>query len=111
MNIEIDRSKPFIVAHVAGVLDTHHAETFIETLGELVHAQDAVLVIDLAGLDMIDSTGLSALINLVTRARLANARVILASPSAFVSGILEVTHLDHWFEVFATLEEASKSLS
>ena len=52
---------------------------------------------------MIDSSGLSSLISLVTRARLTKGRVVLVSPSPFVAGIFRMTHLDHWYDTAAAI--------
>lgn len=111
MEIRIDTTGPYVVAGITGMLTTQHAEAFTERLQEFVHGDGAVLAIELSQLTMLDSTGLSAMIGLVTRSRLSNGRVVLIAPSPFVRGILEVTHLDAWFEVFASHEEASEQLS
>ena len=111
MDIQIDRSRAFTVATVSGVLDVRGAATFTQELMDLVSGENASLAIDLSQLKLIDSSGLSALISLVTRARLTHGEVVLVAPSAFVSGILDVTHLDRWFEICESLDEAERRLS
>ena len=59
---------------------------------------------------MIDSSGLAALISVVTHARLSRARVVLLAPSPFVAGVFGVTNLDRWFEICADLDEAARLL-
>ena len=55
--------------------------------------------------------GFSALVDLATRARLSNGKVILAKPSKFVAGIFETTRLNTWFDMSASVEEATQQLS
>ena len=110
MDIRIDTAGPYVIADIVGTLTARHAETFTQRLQEFVHGEGAVLALDLSQLTMLDSTGLSAMIALGTRSRLSNGRVVLIAPSPFVRGILELTRLDAWFEVFASREEASEQL-
>ena len=99
------------MARISGMLTAHHAETFTERLHEYVHGDGAIPAMELSRLTMLDSTGLAAMIGLVTRSRLSNGRVVLIAPSPFIRSILEVTHLDAWFEVFAWPEQASEAIS
>ena len=68
---------------------------------------DSLLAVELSGLESIDSSNLSVLINLATRARLAGASVVLVAPSPFVRGILEVTRLITWFDVCDSVEDVA----
>ena len=111
MDIRIDTTGPFVMARISGTLTSQHAEAFTEQLHEHVQGDGAVLAIELSQLTMLDSTGLAAMIGLVTRSRLAQGRVVLVAPTPFVRGILEVTHLDSWFEVFASTEQALQAIS
>lgn len=111
MNIQIDTSGPYVLARISGMLTAQQAETFTERLHEYVHGDGAILAMELSQLTMLDSTGLAAMIGLVTRSRLSGGRVVLIAPSPFVRSILEVTHLDSWFEVFASPEQASEAIA
>ena len=103
MRIEIDDNGPFTIARVIGELDAAEGERFTETLHEHASGEGAKLAVDLSGLQSIDSQGLSAMINLVTRSRLGQGRVVLVAPNAMVRGVLRVTRLDTWFEICETL--------
>ena len=111
MEIQIDTDGPYAVAKISGMFTAQHVEAFTDRLQEFVSSDGAILAIELSDLSMPDSSGLAALIGLVTRSRLTNGRVALIAPTPFVRGILEVTHLDTWFEVFASAEQASESLT
>jgi len=108
--ITVERNGSIPIARVAGELNGSCQEEFLDTVVEFVSASKAKLVLDLAGLETVDSSGLSALINLVTRARLGGGNVALVSPSAFVNGVMHATRLDTWFDVFESVELARQML-
>lgn len=111
MKLSIDRSGPIPVAVLEGEWRPTREENIELQLHPLVAEAGARLIIDLSRLDMIGSSGLSALISVVTHARLARSRVILVAPSPFVAGVLETTNLDTWFEICADREAATRVLS
>ena len=108
--ITVERNGSIPIARVAGELNGSCQEEFLDTVVEFVSASKAKLVLDLAGLETVDSSGLSALINLVTRARLGGGNVAPVSPSAFVNGVMHATRLDTWFDVFESVELARQML-
>ncbi len=110
LTITVERNGSIPIARVAGELNGSCQEEFLDTVVEFVSASKAKLVLDLAGLETVDSSGLSALINLVTRARLGGGNVALVSPSAFVNGVMHATRLDTWFDVFESVELARQML-
>ncbi len=111
MDLQITDTGPFRVAHLAGELSASDAEEMIETLADSAFEPGARLAIDLSELQSLDSSGLSALIHLVTRSRMNRGRVILVAPAAFVKSIFSVTRLDAWFDLCDTLEEAGRQLA
>ena len=108
--VDIERRGDAIVVRLAGALVAADAEAVTERVAEHAFAADSRVAIDLSKLDTLDSSGLSALIHLVTRARLSQGRVVLVSPSQFVSGIFAVTRLNQYFEIFDNLDSAVDSL-
>jgi len=79
---------------------------------DLIAAVLAAVADELAtgGVTLIDSTGLSLLMSLVSRARLANGAIVLVSPTKFVKSIFAVTKLDTWFDMAESLDEAKAKL-
>jgi anti-anti-sigma factor len=111
MDLEIDKTGPITVASVSGSLTGDDVERFAEELYEVSVGADAALALDLSAIDLIDSCGLSALINLTTRARLSHAKVAFVRPSAFVQSIFNATRLNLWFDICESLEEARGRLA
>ncbi len=110
LDIRIETIGAVTVVHVAGEMSELDVERLTDVLGDVAYGENARVAIELSGLKLIDSSGLSALITVVTRSRMTQGRVVLVSPSPFVSGILNVTRLDGWFDIRPTLEEARKLL-
>lgn len=65
MELILDQSGPFTVARVSGELAGSNAESLTEALYDHVSGSASKLAIDLSALQSIDSSGLSALMNLV----------------------------------------------
>jgi anti-anti-sigma factor len=68
------------------------ADQFAERLGRLPAGDD--LVVDLRGVDIMDSSGLRALIVERSRREPAGGTVTLANPTPLVARLLRVTGLD-----------------
>ena len=111
LDLQIAMRDGMVVATLIGELGATTTEHFADELEECVAGEGARLVLDLSQVDMIDSRGLSAMINLVTRARLSQGRVILVGPKPLVAGVLNVTRLDTWFEICDSIESATDALS
>ncbi len=107
MDISFKQTGPYVVAHLCGGLDTSTVEEFSNALHEYAAGDSAKLAVEMSRLDSIDSTGLAALITLVTRARLSQGKVVLVAPNALVRGVFDVTRLNAWFDVCENLEEAT----
>jgi anti-sigma B factor antagonist len=77
------------------------------------HVSDGInlYVIDLAGLQHINSTGLGVLITLLTKARKVDGEVVLASPSKFIRDLLVMTKLNTIFEIHEAQADAVEALS
>lgn len=104
--IDCDNSGPVVVVKLSGTLGSENTEEFDTFLDQYIPESGAALLVELSQLESIDSSGLGAIIKLVTRARLGQGEVILVGPSAFVQGVLEATHLDAWIDICPTLEDA-----
>ncbi len=81
-----------------------------DDIARLLDDARAKIVIDLSRVTMITSAGLGLLVQLTARANTQGARLVLASPSQFVSGVLQTTRLQKYFETFADASEAMKSI-
>jgi anti-sigma B factor antagonist len=65
------------------------------------------VVIDLSGVELIDASGLGALISIALTAQASQCSVTLAAPGTFIRQLLELTKLTSIFEVHPTLDAAT----
>lgn len=111
MQLHLEQHGALLVAKAEGDLNGESAEAFTEALDDCVAGEGAAVAIDLSAVNSIDSSGLSALIRLVTRSRLSRGWVVLIHPSPLVSGVFSATRLDSWFDVCANADEARARLA
>lgn len=110
MDLKIDTSGPFAVASLVGEFGMTDEAGVAQQLSEFVRTPNSRLAISLAETKQINSVGLSALITVVSRARLNGSRVVLVAPSTYVVRVLELTQLNRWFEIVDNLDAAAVSL-
>lgn len=89
-----------------GRLDLLSAAAVRQRLTEEVAAGRQRLVVDLAEVEFIDSSGLGALIGGLKAARLAGGDLRIARAGEQARVILELTTLDRVLRPFSTVEEA-----
>jgi len=95
-----------MVARPVGRLDLLSAAEAKARLSETAAGGHPRLVIDLAGVSFIDSTGLGALIGALKAARQHGGDLRLASPTDQATMLLSVTALDRVMKPYASVEDA-----
>ncbi len=107
MQIDVDtRPGGVIVLRPEGRLDLATAGELKERVAATVSGSQARLVIDLADVSFIDSSGLGALISGLKSARLAGGDLRIANPGEQARLILQLTALERVIRPYPTLEEA-----
>lgn len=82
------------VLAVKGELDFHSAPRFRELVLQLLNQGVVNIVVDLSAMDFVDSSGLGVLVATLKRMRERGGTLILRSPSANTSKVLEVSGLN-----------------
>ena len=95
-----------VIVALRGVLDIVDAVSVAAALTALA-ARERDIIIDLAGLEFIDSSGVAALVRGRRQARYAGAELLLAAPQQQVLRVLTLTRLLDVFPVHATVAEAA----
>jgi anti-sigma B factor antagonist len=72
----------------------------------LLEAGGQRLIVDLAGVSFIDSSGLGALLSGYKNANLRSGAFVLAGLQPRVQSMFELTRLHRVFEIFPTVEDA-----
>ena len=94
------------VLDVSGSFDIYTAGVVRAWFEEATAKPPALIVVDLAHVDFIDSTALATLVQGLKRARVQKGDIYLSSLHAPVRMVLELTRLDKVFEIYTTKEDA-----
>lgn len=94
------------IFELKGSLDIATSPTVRASLLDAAERGEHRIVVDLSGLDFIDSTGLGALIGGQRRAKENNGEVRLVAREGQILRLLRITGLLTVFGVFHTLDEA-----
>ena len=73
--------------------------------------RNATLILDLSGVDFVDSVGIGALVGAYVSRQKDGRRLALVGVGERVSASLSILSLTKFFPTFATLEAAEKSFS
>ncbi len=94
------------VVDVQGDIDLHRSSEFQAALLKLLDKKPTKLVINLAGVAYMDSSGVASLVKLLSRARKMGLPLSLVGLVDRVRSVFEITRLDSVFSIFDTEEEA-----
>jgi anti-anti-sigma factor len=100
LETEIRKAEPqHAVVLLAGELDTSNVGQLYEELAELTREGVRHVAIDLAELEFMDSTGLSAIIAAHKRAEALGGELILLAPTHDMRRLFEVTGIDTYLNI------------
>ena len=96
------------VLQLKGRFDAHEVEPVNGWLAEQTKAGNVRLIVNLEGVNFIDSTALSTLVRGLKLCREQNGDLHVCSLQQPVRVIFELTRLDKAFDIFPNEEEATK---
>lgn len=94
------------VIHPKGRLNMVTAADLREVIASTISAGNVRVVVDLAGVEFIDSSGLGALINGLKTARQAGGDLRIAAPNEQARLVLQLTNLDRVLTPYPTVTAA-----
>ena len=94
------------VLAVSGEVDVYTAPALRDRIADLLDSGQHQLVIDLGGVEFLDSTGLGVLVAGLNRAREVGGSLALVCPQERVLKLFRITGLDEVFTVYSTVDEA-----
>ena len=94
------------VISVSGEIDVYTAPSLRERLNELVASGHYDLVVDMEGVEFLDSTGLGVLVGGLKRVRSHDGTLRLVCAQEKILKVFRITGLTKVFPIHATLEEA-----
>ena len=94
---------------VTGEIDMATAPRFRQRLLALISGGAQNVVIDLSGVDYIDSTGLGVLMGGAKRVRSAGGDIRLVITGSRLADLIELTRLDRVLDMFDSVSAATES--
>ncbi len=94
------------VVAVGGEIDVYTAPKLREQLVDLVNAGRYHLVVDMEGVEFLDSTGLGVLVGGLKRVRSHDGTLRLVCAQEKILKVFRITGLTKVFPIHSTLEEA-----
>jgi anti-sigma B factor antagonist len=98
------------VVEVAGQIDLYAAPEFKERVSRVIDEGASRVIIDLARVTFMDSTGLGVLIGALKRIRAASADLLLVVTDYDIERLFELTGLDGTFRIYRSRDDALEHL-
>ena len=94
------------VVEVSGEIDVYTAPRLREKIIALVEAGSYQLIIDMEGVEFLDSTGLGVLVGGLKRVRQHDGGIELVCTQGRILRIFRITGLSRVFEIYNSVDEA-----
>lgn len=94
---------------LVGDVDLEHTPDVHAALVRLSDEQPARLIVDLGEVAYMDSSGVGMLVDVYRRVKGYGGQLILAAVQPRVRGILEITQVDQFFTIHASVDEARQA--
>ena len=93
------------------LIDKNQADALIEEVNEIILNNNIHFVIDLGALKYLNSSGLTILIQILTKARKAGGEAVIANVGKRIKELLVITKLNTVFTVADTVEDGISKLN
>ncbi len=97
------------VVTVVGEVDVHTAPQLDEALTALVEAANYRLIVDLSGVEFLDSTGLGVLVKALKRVREHDGSLDVVASADRITKVFRITGLDSAIGIHGSLADALAS--
>ncbi|MBN1347501.1 MAG: STAS domain-containing protein [Phycisphaerae bacterium] len=95
-----------LVVSLAGEIDYNQSHKLLEVLNSQVEKRPARLIIDLADVEYMDSSGLGTLVKVFQQVNGYKGKMALVAMNDRVRNAFEITRLDQFFSIHLTVDEA-----
>ena len=110
MNSRVEAREGVVIVQLDGDVDVSQALGLRDTLATAMGDGSGSVLLDLGGVDFIDSAGIGLLVTAHRRAQSANGALALAAVTPTVARVLELTRTDRVLRVVPTVEEGVEAL-
>ena len=98
-----------MIVEVGGEIDVYSAPTLRDQLNGLVAAGHHHLIVDMQGVEFLDSTGLGVLVGALKRVRAHEGSLLLVCTQERLLKIFRITGLAKVFPIYDSVETAAKA--
>lgn len=109
MIIQVSQAKEVSLVQIETRLEADSAQDFRDVMSDLTAESRYKVVIDLAKVSFIDSSGLGCLVSAVRQFRQEKGDIKLACITDNVRPLIEIVRLHRVFDIYDSVEEAMKS--
>ncbi len=95
-----------VVITAEGEVDMHESPRLRKALADSIGYRPAAVVVDLAGVTFIDSSGVATLVEAMKLAKAAGLELVLSGMNDKVRDVFALARLDKFFRLAATRQEA-----
>lgn len=106
LKIETSAVESGQIVRVDGEVDLRTSPQLRSLLLQLIEGRPARLIIDLAQVGYMDSSGVGTMVEAKRLVERKGGRVVLANLQPRVRSVFEITQLDQFFTIAASVEEA-----
>jgi len=107
LGLDVTESNGWAVLAVQGEVDVYTAPQFREQLIQLVDEGQRRILVDLEGVEFLDSTGLGVLVGGLKRVRGHDGELALVCTQRRILKVLEITGLTKVFGIHPSVEAAT----
>jgi anti-sigma B factor antagonist len=109
LGLQVSERDGRVVLHVTGEIDVATAPRLRERTVALVAQGQRHLVIDLDGVDFLDSTGLGVLVGTLKRLRSQDGTLALVCSRPSILKVFEITELTKIFDMHPSIDAALRA--
>jgi len=109
LRIDIESHADITVLTPYGDVDMNRTPALREKLSQAQRAKPSKVVVDLAHVEYMDSSGLATLVEAMRNAKRFQVELVLCSLNPRVLAIFEIARLQEFFTIRPTLDEACQS--
>ncbi len=110
LDVDVTMDGDVGIIRLSGELDAYTSGHFREVMINTIEKGCKHLVVSLANVEYIDSSGLGALVGGLKRVSERNGRLVLVGARPQVRKVFEITGLERVFPIYRTESEAAESL-
>lgn len=109
LEIKINHKEKISIVELFGNLNARNANQFKNSITNLADDKSIFLVIDMEGVDFVDSTGLGSLVAALRIVREKNGDIKVCNLKDNVRSVFELIRLNKLFDIFDSRNEAIDS--